>query len=688
MQSFRPHTIHHIQLAALDAFIPPPGKSYIVFWWKKIPLGHLWFDGDEAIDSFKKSVEEIITPALQYYLEEQAAGENWRRYLSESNYNALNDFLDNHPIDPRQEKNSIPEKLSIIICTRNRPAALAQCLEKLMESADKDFELIVVDNAPDDHSTEDIVKKFSAARYVLEKKKGLDFARNAGLRAALHPIIAFTDDDVLVDRGWTAHIKTCFKNPLTMAVTGLVIPAELETTSQFEFEKYWGFNKGYQPIVFDHAFFLKNIDIGVPVWEIGAGANMAFRREIFDIVGAFDTRLGAGAAGCSDDTELWYRILASGWNCNYLPYIYVFHQHRRSKKELNKQLFYYMRGLACSLLVQYEKYQHKGNLFRLKNLLPGYYYKRIKKRLKGNKENFNSIFTEMRGCFLGWLYYHRTKKDPGYNLPLQLPESLSQEVIIQPDSLVSVIIPCYNHARYLSRAIESVLNQTYKYTEVIVVDDGSTDDPVSVCSKYPEVKYIRAERAGVPAARNIGVKISKGSFLVFLDADDYLYPEGIQHNFGYFALNKSLVLVSGAHDRVDSAGNLLPGEKPVEKTGDNYLSLLQGNYIGMEATVMYRRDLFFSFHFDARLKAGEDYDLNLNITRHFPAYGHTKKIAAYHIHGQNMSHDKNLMLNTTLNVLKRQERSLKNMEERKAYESGMYNWKYYYEHLSSQKNDI
>ena len=102
----------------------------------------------------------------------------------------------------------------------------------------------------------------------------------------------------------------------------------------------------------------------------------------------------------------------------------------------------------------------------------------------------------------------------------------------------------------------------------------------------------------------------------------------------------------------------------------------------MEATVMYRRDLFFCFHFDSRLKAGEDYDLNLNITRHFPAYGHTKKIAAYHIHGNNMSHDKNLMLNTTLDVLKRQEKSLKNSEERKAFESGIRNWKYYYEHLA------
>ncbi|MBS1600012.1 MAG: glycosyltransferase [Bacteroidetes bacterium] len=682
MQPFRPYTIHHVQLSNMQEFVPPNGNSYTLCWWNKIPLGHVWFDGEESSLAFRKMLGEAITAPLAFYLKQhEVSDESWREYLLDGNFTAVNNLLETYSL--KLPKEAIPEKLSVIICTRNRPQALAQCVEKLLNSADKDFELIVVDNAPDSQSAFEIIKKFPGVRYILEGKKGLDFARNAGLKAASNPIIAFTDDDVLVDDDWTKNIKTCFKNPLTMAVTGLVIPSELENESQYEFEKHWGFNKGYQPIIFDRHFFLKNLNIGVPVWEIGAGANMAFRREIFDIVGVFDIRLGAGASGCSDDTELWYRVLAAGWNCIYLPHIFVYHQHRTSKEELRKQLFYYMRGLACSLLVQYEKYHHKGNLFRLYNLLPDYYYKRIRKRMKGLKENFGNIFTEMRGCAMGWLYYYTHKKDQGYQFPIVLPQSLYKDVEIGSTSLVSVIIPCYNHSQYLGKAIESVLNQTYPHMEVIVVDDGSTDDPFSVCKKYEGVKYVRAERVGLPAARNIGVKHSEGHFLVFLDADDFLYPDGIQHNLDCFTANKKLVLVSGAHDRVDSAGNLLPSEKPAEKPNDNYLSLLQGNYIGMEATVMYRRNLFFAFHFDATLKAGEDYDLNLNVTRHFPAYGHTKKIAAYHIHRNNMSRDKNLMLNTTLNVLKRQEKSLRNSTERKALETGIRNWKYYYKHLKS-----
>ena len=98
----------------------------------------------------------------------------------------------------------------------------------------------------------------------------------------------------------------------------------------------------------------------------------------------------------------------------------------------------------------------------------------------------------------------------------------------------------------------------------------------------------------------------------------------------------------------------------------------------MEATVMYRRELFFHFHFDAQLKACEDYDLNLKICRHFPVMSHEKIIAAYRQHGTNMSADRSLMLTTVLEVMQRQEKMLYNDKERKAYKAGLKNWKEYY----------
>src|SRR5208337_2738500 len=90
-------------------------------------------------------------------------------------------------------------------------------------------------------------------------------------------------------------------------------------------------------------------------------------------------------------------------------------------------------------------------------------------------------------------------------------------------NLISVIIPCYNTAKFLAESVDSVLNQTYPNVEVIVVDDGSTDNSPSIIAKYGnKIKAARQQNQGISAARNTGVRISKGQFLVFLDADDWL----------------------------------------------------------------------------------------------------------------------------------------------------------------------
>lgn len=95
-------------------------------------------------------------------------------------------------------------------------------------------------------------------------------------------------------------------------------------------------------------------------------------------------------------------------------------------------------------------------------------------------------------------------------------------------SLVSVVITCYNHGQYLARAIESVLSQNHKETEIIVVDDGSTDDTKSVAQNYPNVKYVYQSNQGLSVARNTGIDYSSGAYLVFLDADDWLFTYHFQ----------------------------------------------------------------------------------------------------------------------------------------------------------------
>lgn len=639
------YKISHIQLASLDDLVPATSQQYVVVWRNNIPLGHAWIAGQEDA---REKLRAAIQPALDYY----------RQHGSPL-----------HTVRPET-------RLSVVICTRNRPASLATCLQSLLSCTDQDFELVVIDNAPDDDATLEVTRKFPAVRYVREKRKGLDIARNTGARTATGDIIAYTDDDVQIPAGWITNLKACFSDPLTMAVTGLVIPASLDTHAQYIFEKKWGFNKGYLPRRFDHRYFLDHSPYGVPAWDVGAGANMAFRKDAFLLAGFFDERLDVGASGCSGDSEMWYRILAEGWNCYYVPELYVFHEHRASDTGLRQQLFGYMRGHVSALLVQHENYGQRGELRRLYRGLPHYYLKRLKQLVQRNHdENLRHIMMEVKGCYSGLRFYKQHKQLQRQDIKV-FPSELHQAVRTDEHSIVSVIIPCYNHAQYLKQAISSVLEQTWPHMEVIVIDDGSTDDTAAVCASYSEqIVYRRVERVGLSAARNIGVQHSKGQFLIFLDADDYLYPGAAEQQLFFFGLYPLAGFISGAHDRVDKAGAFL---NTVYNNGDGYLSLLQGNYIGMESCILYRRDLFFHFHFDTRLEVCEDYDINLRIARYLPVFHHNNRICAYRIHDRNMSADKKRMLEWVRRVLNKQVPVLQNEEERLALQQGLNNWKLYY----------
>jgi GT2 family glycosyltransferase len=186
---------------------------------------------------------------------------------------------------------------------------------------------------------------------------------------------------------------------------------------------------------------------------------MAFRKDAFLLAGLFDERLDVGASGCSGDSEMWYRILAEGWNCYYIPELYVFHEHRSSDTGLRQQLFSYMRGHVSALLVQHENYQQRGELWRLYKGLPHYYLKRLKQWLQRDRdESLRHIITEIKGCYSGWQFYNAHKQFQRQDITV-FPSALQQPAAVTEQSLVSVIIPCYNHAEYLKQAIDKAGNR-------------------------------------------------------------------------------------------------------------------------------------------------------------------------------------------------------------------------------------
>ena len=263
--------------------------------------------------------------------------------------------------------------VSVVVCTRNRPDDLEKCLTALTALSPAPSEILVVDNDPRSGQTRRVTDRHASARYIPEERPGLSAARNTGVLAATGDIVAFTDDDVIVDAGWMGAIREAFVDRGVTAVTGLVLPSELETPAQYAFQTdVLGWGWGYRAVDFDRTFFDATKDVGVPAWRLGAGANMAFRREVFDRVGFFDERLGAGASGCSEDSELWYRLFADGHRCRYWPAAVVFHRHRADWDGLRRQMYSYMRGHVTALFVQFERYRHWGNIYRAFVALPWY----------------------------------------------------------------------------------------------------------------------------------------------------------------------------------------------------------------------------------------------------------------------------------------------------------------------------
>lgn len=264
------------------------------------------------------------------------------------------------------------ESLTVIVCTRDRPDALALCLASLALQHSPPGEIIVVDNSKG-RTAERVAAEF-AVRYVHEPRPGLSVARNAGIRAGRGALIAFTDDDVEAYPSWTQEIVRAFAGADVDAVTGLVLAARLDTAAQsfFQFDM-GGFGNRFVPLVFDRRFFEETCPLGAPVWRIGAGANMAFRRSVFDRVGLFDERLGAGASGCSEDSELWYRLLATGGACLFEPRAVVTHHNREQWSELRQQIRAYMKGHVSALFVQAARFRHAGNLHRAFLQLPVYF---------------------------------------------------------------------------------------------------------------------------------------------------------------------------------------------------------------------------------------------------------------------------------------------------------------------------
>lgn len=187
---------------------------------------------------------------------------------------------------------------------------------------------------------------------------------------------------------------------------------------------------------------------------------------------------------------------------------------------------------------------------------------------------------------------------------------------------VSVIIPTYNRAQFISQTIDSVLAQTFTDYEIIVVDDGSTDETAQILAGYGnQLRLFSQANSGPSAARNLGLQVAQGEFVGFLDADDLWYPEMLATTVSHLCTNPQIDLICGAWDVIDETGQMI---RPAN-TPSSVQSSVQADFLRTIATgnrflplaMLFRRKCFACCGvFDTTLKGVEDWDLWLRLAVH------------------------------------------------------------------------
>jgi len=327
--------------------------------------------------------------------------------------------------------------ISVVVPTTfSREAELRDCLNALAALEYPNFEVLLVDNRPEAADPPAWIADYSRVQVLRERRAGGAAARNAGLAAAAGEIVAFTDDDVIVDPGWLAAFWRRFEaHPEEAGIGGFMLPKELETEAQVAFEDYYDaqlprmletmshrLERPPARSIFRKATIVEENDAGETIatfslyaaGRLGPGQSRAFRTTALRAIGGFDYRLGTGFG---EDILLWARLLWHGYTIGYEPAALVYHTHRRSLDELRRQIGNYGAGFtATKLALVLEDPRHLGALAviapRAALVLSRTFWDRLRSSAKGSQRTVvEDIHTselaraELRGMLRGPAMY-------------------------------------------------------------------------------------------------------------------------------------------------------------------------------------------------------------------------------------------------------------------------------------------
>jgi Predicted glycosyltransferases len=310
--------------------------------------------------------------------------------------------------------------VSVVVCTRNRAHSLPDCLDSLKRVLHDAIDFIIVDNAPMDDSTRDVVAEMASTdprfRYIREPLPGLSRARNRGLAHTTSEIIAYTDDDVRVDPLWVKGLLRGFGRRSDVGcVTGLVASASLELPAEQYFDGRVWWSSSCEARVFDTRCGPTSMSLHpYAAGAFGTGANFAVRSELLREIGGFDESLGAGSpcAG-GEDLDAFVRFIRAGYSISYEPAALVWHKHRSGRDDLYRQMYEYGKSLSAYLF----KYasSRRTALDILRRLPQGVRHLGVlaaRSRRAGSQAGlaYKPGIAEMRGLIAGPLAYTRARR--------------------------------------------------------------------------------------------------------------------------------------------------------------------------------------------------------------------------------------------------------------------------------------
>jgi O-antigen biosynthesis protein len=403
---------------AVDAPAHPDGGRYraalVLVRLHGCPLGTVKFDlasGPVPTEQVAGRIWETLrTPILAHLAED--------RLPAVETLSISGIAHEGEPACQHAEEGSFPFT-SVVISTHERPGPLSLCIDSVLRADYPGFEVLVVDNAPRTSATRDMIAERYAGdprvRYLLEPTPGASAGRNFGLRAATGEVVAFVDDDVLADRLWLRNLVLGFQAaPGVACVTGMILPAELETPAQVWIEEFGGFDKGYQHQIFDLGEFAPADPLyPYAVGKFGSGASAAFDPAVLRRVGGFDTALGpATPARGGEDIDVFLQIILAGYRLVYEPRSLVRHHHRRDYADLRRTVQSYGVGLSAVLTKALMNPATRADILKRAPRGVVYFLNPSSSKNEKKTSTFPRQLTlmELSGALVGPWYYLRSRR--------------------------------------------------------------------------------------------------------------------------------------------------------------------------------------------------------------------------------------------------------------------------------------